>query len=350
MITAISTLVMRLLLIVAISICGACQTAPKLRYATSTDPDTGGGLAIRWFGTSTILIDDGRSSLLIDGFFSRTGLFRLTASWAGARSIRPDENRIDRALSTLPDHQVNAIFVAHSHHDHVLDTALVANKENSTVYGSESAINAIRGQDRFLRTVPVSDGSQICVGAFRVTVLAWPHPKTIFGPSGDITSPLHVPARLRDFKSGPTYAFHVEHPKGRLLIVPSPIGSQRPPALTGVKADIVLIGIGMLGREPYDSMAQYWKRVVCATGAGRVHPIHWDNFMRPIGRELRPLPFDDMHRSIATLSSFADADLIEFSYLPVGTPIALPSGPIPRPRSSFCLGRDAIELGSPSDH
>jgi L-ascorbate metabolism protein UlaG (beta-lactamase superfamily) len=318
------------------AMCSSCQVVPALPSATEVGSHQEPGLIVRSFGTSTLTVSDGTTTVMIDGFFSRPGLLRLGLAWTGLPLLSPNQERLTQALAVTSDQNVDAIFVAHSHHDHVLDTAYVARAKNAAVYGSASSLNVVLGQDASIETHEILNGDTTEVGAFRITVLASPHKMTMFGPAGDITSPLHLPAKLRAFKSGPSFAFHIAHERGDVLIVPSAVIDGDGPAIGNSTADVVLLGIGMLGRESEVTMARYWTKVVCPTKANRVHPIHWDNFMRPLSKPLTPFPFDRLDRSVRILSSFAQADAIEFSYLPFATPITLPNHDTQRTRSSFC--------------
>ena len=63
------------------------------RYFDVPEAGTGSPLTVMWMGVSTLLVNDGTSALLTDGFFSRPGLFDVAA-----RKLRPSEPRIDAAL------------------------------------------------------------------------------------------------------------------------------------------------------------------------------------------------------------------------------------------------------------
>lgn len=320
-----------------VSITAVASTAgtdvPHLPTAVSVGPQKLSGLDLRWFGTSTATVSDGETTIMIDGFFSRPGMIRLGLAWTGLPLVRPDEHEISKALTLLNGQPIDAIFVSHAHHDHVLDSATIAHHKTSKVYGSVSAGNVVHGQRPEIQFIEVADGDILPVGAFEVRILESSHQPTTFGPSGDILRPLAMPARLRAFRSGPSFSFFITHPKGSVLIVPSAVVDDQPPTLDGVSADVVLLGIGLLGKESKETMKRYWTSVVCASNTTRVHPIHWDNFMRPLGEPMTPIPTDDLRNSVETLSSYAKADGIEFSYLPLATRVVMP---LKSPRRSRC--------------
>ena len=65
------------------------------RYASRLDvPVAGEGpLAVTFLGVSTLLVQDGESAVMTDGFFSRPGLLRV-----GLGRVAPSAERIDAAL------------------------------------------------------------------------------------------------------------------------------------------------------------------------------------------------------------------------------------------------------------
>ena len=55
-------------------------------------------------------------------------------------------------------------------------------------------------------------------------------------------------------------------------------------------ADVVYLGIGLLGKLDADYRQRYWNELVRGVGAQRVIPIHWDDFWRPLDEPLAALP------------------------------------------------------------
>jgi len=77
-----------------------------------------GRLMARFFGVGTVVLDDGETAIMTDGFFSRPGKLQLLAA-----RIAPDEERIARGLQRGGISWLAAVLVAHSHHDHAMDAA-----------------------------------------------------------------------------------------------------------------------------------------------------------------------------------------------------------------------------------
>jgi L-ascorbate metabolism protein UlaG (beta-lactamase superfamily) len=112
--------------------------------ATDTSP-----LSVTWLGVATVLIDDGTSALLTDGFFSRPALPTVAL-----RAIAPNPARVDGCLARARVRRLEAVIPVHTHFDHALDSALVAQRTGALLVGGESAANIGRGhglpEDRIL--------------------------------------------------------------------------------------------------------------------------------------------------------------------------------------------------------
>ena len=77
----------------------------------------GSPLTVTWAGVTTLLIDDGESALMTDGFFSRPSLAEV-----GLRALSPSAPRIDGSLARLGVQRLEAVLPVHTHFDHAMDT------------------------------------------------------------------------------------------------------------------------------------------------------------------------------------------------------------------------------------
>jgi L-ascorbate metabolism protein UlaG (beta-lactamase superfamily) len=261
-----------------------------------------------FFGTSKILLTDGDSAIMTDAFFSRPSFLNLLTS------IEPDQDEINHAMKKVPN-ELDAIFVAHSHHDHAMDSGVVSQKTNAHVYGSTSTLNIARTQgvkENHLHALKVN--LPIIVGKFLVTSFETPHSLDPVYP-GYIDHPLYTPAKLADYRVAENYSFFVEHPLGNILIAPS--ANYVPGTFSGKHADTVFLGIATLGKQEDDFIEAYWAEVVKATGAKLVIPVHWDDFTVSLKKPLVPLPYfmDDMSRSMKRIQSMAIRDGVEIRFL-----------------------------------
>lgn len=282
-----------------------------LGAATSTgaQPNAVRPLRATFLGVSTILVDDGNSAIMIDGFFSRPGTAKTLVG-----KIAPDTARIDSALNKVNSltgggaNRIAAVLVAHSHHDHAMDAPVVAGKNNAIIVGSKSSANIARGLNfPEPRIREAKGGETYTFGDFTVHVISSPHsPDELFRDT--IYNPLRPPAYWSNYKSGDSnFSFLIEH-QGRRVLIHSSANFQ-PNALRGQHADVVFLGIGMLGKQDSTFIDTYWREVVQATQAKLVIPIHWDNFSKPLAQPLKrsPWPIDDIKTAMRALTRLAEA-------------------------------------------
>ncbi len=282
---------------------------PDLRdYARYFDvpavaPDS--ALTVTWAGVTTLLIDDGASALMTDGFFSRPSLASV-----GLRRISPSPPRIDGCLARLGVDRLEAVLPVHTHYDHAMDSAVVAERTGARMVGGTSAVQVGRGhglpEDRL---VVASSGEPITLGAYDVTLVESEHcPPDRF--PGVITEPVVPPVKASAYKCGEAWSTLVHHrPTDRRLLIVGSAGFV-PAALAGRRADVVYLGVGQLGLQPERYLVDYWAETVRAVGARRVVGIHWDDFFRPLHKPLRALPYavDDLDVSMRVLTRLADDD------------------------------------------
>lgn len=262
-------------------------------------------LTITWLGVSTLLIDDGTTALMTDGFFSRPRLAEVATG-----RISPSQARVDGCLSRAQVQRLAAVLPVHTHYDHVLDSALVAERTGATLIGGSSAANVGRGyglpEDRLTVATP---GESLAVGAFDVTLIESHHcPPDRF--PGAITAPVTPPVKVGAYRCGEAWSTLLLHrPSGRRLLVQGSAGYV-PGALRGQRADVVYLGVGQLGLQPEQYLTEYWAETVTEVRAREVVLIHWDDFFRPLSKPLRALPYatDDLDVTMRWLGRMAAHD------------------------------------------
>lgn len=262
-------------------------------------------LTVSWFGVATLLVDDGESALMTDGFFTRPSLATVTM-----RQVEPSMERIIGCLERAHIRRLEAVIPVHTHFDHALDSALVATRTGAQLVGGESAANIGRGgglDDE--QIVVATSGEPITLGNYEVTLIESKHSEPDRFP-GAILDPVVPPVKAREYKCGESWSVHIRHePTDRRLLIQGSAGFVRG-ALDDLEADVVYLGVGQLGVLPEQYMVDYWTEVVRAVGASRVVLIHWDDFFRPLTEPLRALPYaaDDLDASIEVLSGLAEED------------------------------------------
>lgn len=273
------------------------------------------GMRVTFLGVSTLLVRDASAAVLIDGFFSRPGLW----STAFGR-IGPDDARIDAALARAGIERLDAVVTVHSHYDHAMDTPAVAKKTGALVVGSGSTANIARGQGLAEdRIRVVRGGESLRFGDLAVTLVPsrhFPHGQAM----GELTEPLAAPARATDYLEGGSFSVLVEH-GGRAILVQGSAGWEDG-ALAGRKADVVYLGVGLLGSKDEAYREAYWRETVTAVGARRVIPIHWDDFLIGLDEPLVALPYllDDLDASMDFVLARAKQDAIDVRWPILGAP------------------------------
>ncbi|MDV3128779.1 MBL fold metallo-hydrolase [Mycobacterium sp. 21AC1] len=284
---------------------GRPDLADYARFVDAPSATAESPLWVTWAGVTTLLIDDGSSAVLTDGFFSRPGLLTV-----GLGRLAPSLPRIDGCLSRLRVDRLDGVLPVHSHFDHAMDSAVVAERTGAPLVGGTSTAQIGLGYGLSAdRLITVDPGAPVRLGAFDVTLFESVHcPPDRF--PGTITTPVVPPVKASAYKCGEAWATLVHHraSQRRMLIVGS--AGAVPGALAGQRADVVYLGIGQLGIQPERYLIDYWTDTVRTVGARRVVLIHWDDFFRPLDKPLRALPYagDDLDVSMRVLTRLADED------------------------------------------
>lgn len=292
------------------------------RYADRFDvPPATGRLGVTFLGVSTLLIDDGESAVLTDGYFSRPAMIAV-----GLGRIRPEEDIIaaclERALAhggpTIP--RVDAVVPVHSHFDHALDSAVVARRTGAALVGGLSTANIGRGGGLPEDQIEVlASGSTWHGGQWSLTLIESHHcpPDRFPGP---ITEPVRPPVKAAEYRCGEAWSILVRHAGGASALVQGSAGFVAG-ALVGQRADVAYLGVGQLGLQDEDYITAYWNETVRTVGARRVVLTHWDDFFQPLPMTptdppLRALPYagDDLDVTMRVLADLADQDSVALSF------------------------------------
>ena len=262
-------------------------------------------LSATWLGVATVLLTDGASAVLTDGFFTRPGLARVASS-----RLAPSPARVDECLSRAGISTLDAVVCVHTHFDHALDSALVAERTGARLVGGESTANLGRGHGLSPeRIVIATPGEPMLFGAFEITLVASRHCPPDRYP-GVIDEPLRPPVRASAYRCGEAWSVLVAHQPTRHRCLIQGSAGYVPGLLDDYQAEVAYLGLGQLGLQSEQYLRQYWTQTVRAVGAHTVVGIHWDDFFRSLSRPLRALPFaaDDLDHSMRVLAGLADAD------------------------------------------
>lgn len=253
-----------------------------------------GELTFQWLGNSTVLLSDGKHSIMTDGWFTRLPMGDVMAD------LVTDMAAVKHSLARAEVDQLSAIIPIHSHYDHVMDTPAVAELTGAVLFGSESSANVARGWGLpEEQIVVVGDKGTQQFGDFKVTLLKSNHfvfvPTGIgahmpernaelekhIGPGSVIDEPIVQPLGLLDYSEGGAYAILIEHPQATILINGS--AGYVKDSLRGVKADILFLGVAGIAVQTEEYQQEYWREVVEMTEPSVIIPVHWDSFNHPLG-------------------------------------------------------------------
>lgn len=272
------------------------------RYAARFDvPPATGPLAVTFLGVASLLLDDGETAVLTDGFFSRPSMAKVVLG-----KIAPDLDRIEAVLARAGVDRLAAVLPVHSHYDHAMDSAVVAARTGADLVGGESTAYVGRGHGLPAERIRVATpGEPMTYGAFTLTLIESQHcPPDRF--PGQIAEPVVPPVRAGAYKCGEAWSILVEHASGVSALLQGSAGFVAG-SLAGRRADVAYLGVGQLGVQGEDYLRSYWAETVEAVGATRVVLTHWDDFFRPLDRELRALPYvgDDLDVTVRALDELA---------------------------------------------
>ena len=274
------------------------------------------GLAAQYFGTTSVVFRDGRNAVMVDALLTRPGMSKVLFG-----KLASDVALIDDTLRQASLSRADLLLISHTHYDHVLDAAAIADRLGAMIVGSSSTRQVALGAGvPPSRIVVVNGGEKLEAGDFKVTVFRSLHSLGDRIP-GQVTTPVRQPASAKEYKEGGTYAFLIEHHGLRILVHAS--ANFVPGMYHGVHADVIYLATGGLASQPADFTNRYWAETVEATGAKLVVPIHWDDFFQPLDRPLQPLRrfLDNVPLTMERIAPLAVRDGVTIRYMPVIAPV-----------------------------
>ncbi len=257
--------------------------SPFEGYILSTESEAGKAITVRYMGNTNLLISDGTTSLMTDGWFSRPSTSELLLG-----TIGPDMDAISAAMARGEVGTLAAVIPVHSHYDHAMDSPEVARRTGALLVGSESTANIGRGwglPEEQIRVVGSEEPMRF--GDFTVTLIKsqhfqFPDPDMAAAALEDplITAPLIPPVSALDYKMGGAYSIHIAHPLGTMLLQGS--AGYVTGALDEYRADIVMLGVGGVVAQTARYQQDYWEQIVRVLRPEKVFPVHWDSLTDPL--------------------------------------------------------------------
>lgn len=268
-------------------------------------------MKITYLGTTTLLFDDGKDQILFDCHITRPSLLTCFLGRFGT-----DRAIADRVIRECAIDRLKAVFISHTHHDHVMDAPYFLQQCGGDLYGSASARNvALGGRIDEERIHCYADNMEYRVGDFAVRVIPSVHSIAHWYNNDlgqTIDTPLIQPAKKSAYKEGGSFDFLVKHGSRTYLIRPSCnylVGQ-----LDDIRADVLFLGIGGLSREQKERKAQFFNETVDKVHPEIVIPVHWDNFFTPLFDETKWCTgvLDNPENSIQEARSHCEANGIRF--------------------------------------
>lgn len=246
---------------------------------SQSEPQTKDAIRVSFYGVSTLAINDGITTLLIDSFFSRPSPFDVLFG-----ELHSKEDEVLAGLQSIEAQDAKALFVVHSHYDHALDLSAVYKLTGSDIYGSESSLNIARGTGIPEDKLHLIDGGHVArVGDFTITVIRSKHSVPPNAETNQenaiIEKPLKQPATNADFAMGGNFDFLIEHPKATILVKGS--ANYIPGALKDLDVDALFIGSAQLGMQSQQFQQAFIDESIKAVSPEIIVPLHWDSFITP---------------------------------------------------------------------
>lgn len=323
------------------------------RAANDKLPVASGNEAVQltYFGTSSFLIDDGFTQILIDGFVTRHK-HRIFGR------IHPHLNRVkDMArkhgicnapkFQKSPNNPANClspagrslelIIPAHAHYDHALDAPYFSALTGATLLADNSVIklaDAARTYEeknhseldwRRLEQRPIflddnKSHRDFSVGSFDIRLIKTNHNRNFTSKFlNGKTKKFRFPAWLWQMKEGTAVSIHITHGDRKFLIVPSITNAGTTFSELNTEADVVFLGIGGLGRQKESHNTELWENIVRVAKPERVVLIHWDNDQKTYDGSAGNFPEFKIYNSIKALKTFdrlAKEDGVQISFAP----------------------------------
>lgn len=245
----------------------------------------GNEISVTFFGNTTLLFDDGQTQVLIDPFLSRP------SKWTALTGVIDTDTALVTPISEHYFDKLKAVFVSHSHVDHILDLPLIAQLTNCKIFGSLSTqnyakVNAVN--ETQLVDYDLINGHK--VGHFHILPIASIHSKpTPFNNDLNqvFTSNHALPYKLKEFKEGGSFDFLIKHGKKTFLIKAS--YNTLKDQYHNQKVDVAFLGITGLGKANAKESDLYFNEVVKQLNPSIIVPIHWDDFLTPLKYPLTPI-------------------------------------------------------------
>jgi L-ascorbate metabolism protein UlaG (beta-lactamase superfamily) len=236
------------------------------------------GLELEWLGVAGYRLTCEGVSLFVDPYVSRAPLRSLLLR----RPALPDPVRLDRHIR--PPGPVAGVLVGHTHFDHAIDAPAIARRYGCGAYGSDSLARLMRAHGLGAQAVEVQPRRVYELGPFSVRFIPSRHSRLLFGRKVPMDGPLtceDVHALSPGaYRCGPVFGIRIDVAGASLYHQGS--ADLDDDALGDEPVDVFLAGVAGRQVTPH-----YWRRILPRLDPRVVVPTHYDDFFRPLGRDLR---------------------------------------------------------------
>ena len=262
----------------------ACLLASACAGSRPPPKPSKGPLTLTYLGVAGWTISDGSHTLLVDPYFSRTG-------------IRENAHVDEAAIRARVPPRADLILIGHDHWDHSVDARRVAELTGAPLLGGLGLVRRLRGQGfPPERLIGVRGGEDFEFSSYSVRVIPSVHSFTGLARGGDVD----------------TFAFLFRMNGHELLVFDTANFVER--ELEGLRPDIVIVATPL--RE---KVHRYTCRLLQTLGSpAQVLPTHFDDFALP-----PEAPLDQ--ENAADLALFVD----EVRACSPGTTVTIPKPFIP---------------------
>jgi L-ascorbate metabolism protein UlaG (beta-lactamase superfamily) len=227
--------------VVLVLLASACAGTPPTP-TPSKDPAT-----LTYLGVAGWTVSDGSHTLLLDPYFSRTG-------------IRENAHVDETAVRAHVPPRADLILIGHDHWDHSVDARRVAELTGAPLLGGLGLVRRLREQGfPSERLIGVRGGEDFEFGSYSVRVVPSIHSFTGLARGGEVD----------------TFAFLIRMHGHELLVFDTANFVER--ELEGLRPDVVIVATPL--RE---KVHRYTCRLLQTLGSpARVLPTHFDDFALP---------------------------------------------------------------------
>ncbi len=241
----------------------------------------GAGVTLRYLGTAGFVVESRETTLVLDPFVTRPGLFETAFC-----KLKPDSELIQRVIPRADD-----VLIGHSHHDHILDAPELCRQTGARLIGSHSTANVGRAAGLPEKQILATSGREDIAIQGDNVIRGFP------SFHGKVGGRIPLPGDIPSLSEWPTHFTKLRH--GLVLDWLVTVGGIRimhidsadfiEEELTGFKADVLcLCAVGWQSRQ------DYVKTVIDILRPRFVIPCHWDWFFSDYDQEARCLPGVDL--------------------------------------------------------